>query len=231
MVLSGSANSGSGCAISHQYKFMYIHVLKSGGMTVKAFLKNALCGRTEKPCPMGDHVLEIVNCGINVAKHRDYFIWSFVRSPFSRLYSGYSMADSMRNHRAPYTFETFALATNQKRLFMSSTSPHHYSPQINFLFDSKNCPVVDFIGRLEHFDADMQIVLDKIQSPELQTYFDAKHGEAMLESNTAFGKRKKEKELGGSLSKVYSTPELIQAVAKEFEQDFRLLGYDPTVVP
>ena len=79
MTLSGTPTAGSGCAISHNYKFIYIHVLKSGGMTIKAFLKRALCNRTATPCPMGRNVLEIVNCATAVSNHANYFVWSFVR--------------------------------------------------------------------------------------------------------------------------------------------------------
>jgi Sulfotransferase family len=236
MAVSGSARAGSGCALSVKYKFLYIHVLKSGGMTIKAFLKNALCGTTAKPCPMGDDVLEIVDCAAAVLHHADYFVFSFVRNPFSRLYSGYSMADSMRSKgmmtRPEFTFSDFVMASTVERRRMSMTSPSHYLPQASFLFDKEShCPVVDFIGRLERFDEDLQIVLSKIASPELQAYYDAKHGDMLHESNTAYGKRKQEKDLGGSLLNAFSTPELVDAAAKEFEEDFRLLGYDPTVVP
>ena len=234
MVLSGAPTAGSGCAISHHYKFIYIHVLKSGGMTIKAFLKRALCNQTATPCPMGRNVLEIVHCATAVSNHANYFVWSFVRNPFSRLYSGYSMADSMRTSKQrnttlrEFTFQEFALAKRIQRSSLSMTSTDHYVPQVAFLFDSSSCPVVDFIGHLEHFQEDLEFVLQKIQSPELQSYYD-QHGEELHESSTAYGKRKQDK--GESLSKVYATPKVMQAVANEFKQDFRLLRYDPTVIP
>ena len=73
----GSAHAGSECALSEKYKFLYIHVLKSAGMSVKTFLKNALCGTTAIPCPRGDDVLEIVDCSWAVMMHSssdNYFI-------------------------------------------------------------------------------------------------------------------------------------------------------------
>ena len=272
LVVSGSAKAGSGCALSVKYRFLYIHVLKSGGMSIKAFLKNALCGTTVQPCPMGHDVLQIVDCASAIQKHsNDYFVFSFVRNPFSRLYSGYSMADSMRSRgpamttwkhyqKPEFTFSDFVMGSTMKRRMMSFTSPSHYLPQVSFLFDKEsNCPVVDFIGRLERFQEDLQLVVSKIASPELQSYYNtvinnanqqqqhdgggnainvnnnttpsAQQNLLLHESNTAYGKRKREHDLGGSLSNAFSTPELIEAAAKEFARDFRLLGYDPTVVP
>jgi hypothetical protein len=127
MEVAGSATAGSGCALSHKYRFFFIHNLKVGGTTTKNFLKEPLCpppddgasrrlktqpvhqhwqGRnpsslltarmhqSRKPrfqCAKGDETLRIVNCidGLRIAKKKSFFIWSFVRNPFSRLYSGY----------------------------------------------------------------------------------------------------------------------------------------------
>ena len=99
MQLSGHAKSGSGCAISHRYQFLYVHVLKSGGMTLKAFLKQGLCGSTNMPCRGDDHseLLQIVDCGKAIQQYPHYFVWSFVRNPFSRMYSAYAMALNYRN--------------------------------------------------------------------------------------------------------------------------------------
>jgi hypothetical protein len=132
MQVAGSAMSGSGCALSRKYGFLFIHNLKVGGTTTKSFLREALCPppndgasrrletsavnrssavnrwmqvrtrsnlppglrRGRKPifqCSKGDETLQIVDCiaGLRIAKENSFFIWSFVRNPFSRLYSGY----------------------------------------------------------------------------------------------------------------------------------------------
>jgi hypothetical protein len=119
MQIAGSAGSGSGCALSHKYRFLFIHNLKVGGTTTKSFLRKALCpapndGASRRPktyavhrhgqgprmrtlrkpifqCTAGNETLQIVNCidGLRIAKEKSFFIWSFVRNPFSRLYSGY----------------------------------------------------------------------------------------------------------------------------------------------
>ena len=106
MQVDGKANAGSGCAISHKYKFFFIHNLKVGGMTAKSFLKRALCrggdpGNHTFKCSAGDDVLKIVDCksGLGLAKKQSYFVFSFVRNPYSRLFSGFAMAEGMANQR------------------------------------------------------------------------------------------------------------------------------------
>ena len=226
--IAGRASAGSGCAISHRYKFVYIHVLKSGGMTIKTLLKRGLCGGVTQTC----EDLKIVDCVSAVYSYPKYFVFSFVRNPFSRIYSAYSMALSMpKPGSTPVSFEAFATMNRTLRRDASKTSPSHYVPQTSFLMDFSNCPVVDYVGRLERFRDDMQIIINQIQSPELRDYFAASGGRDLRENCTSFGERKKQRELGGSLQNAYQSQSVIDAVAREFESDFKLFGYDPTVIP
>lgn len=82
-------NWASGCAISHKYKFIYKHVLKSGGTSIKVFLRGAFCGEDDEKCEHNDkNVITTISCSNNMRnKYPGYFIWSFVRDPFSREYS------------------------------------------------------------------------------------------------------------------------------------------------
>ena len=227
-VTAGRALVGSGCAISHRYKFLFIHVLKSGGMTIKTLLKRGLCGGVTQECAD----LRIVDCTSAVRGFPHYFVFSFVRNPFSRIYSAFSMADSMpRRNLAPVSFDKFATMTRGERRDTSKTSPTHYNPQVNFLMDHSYCPVFDFLGRLERFRDDMQIILNQIQSPDLQAYFTSTGGNDLRDNCTSFGERKKQSELGGKLRNAYRSQTTVDAIAQEFESDFTLLGYDPTQVP
>lgn len=102
MIISGQATAGSGCAISHKYQFIFIHTLKSGGMSIKSFLKRGLCnGITQMPCSNGGkHMLDIVSCHEAIVSNPNYFIWSFVRNPYSRMYSIYAMAYEYRSSQS-----------------------------------------------------------------------------------------------------------------------------------
>lgn len=235
MVVSGEAQSGSGCALSRRHGFIYIHVLKSGGMTVKAFLKRALCGgRTQMPCATGRDVLEIVNCGAALQQYPEYFVFSFVRNPYSRLYSGYSMAimydRRQQKEKAPpvLSFPDFALHKNI-RAQASPVSASHYIPQSIFLFDGSDCPVFDFLGRLEHFEKDLVEILKIIDSRELIHALLFENGTLQHEESTAYGSRNLL--LQGGLKGVYANEEVKLAVAREYERDFRLFGYNVTTIP
>jgi hypothetical protein len=278
MMTSGQAKSGSGCAMSVKYKFIYIHVLKSAGMTIKAFLKRALCGGSTgavTPCFQSDNdtdaehdhehehehdhkdeppLLEIVDCAAALQEHPDYFVWSFVRNPFARLYSGYSMADNFRHihgddsekHMPAFSFSDFSEASQAERSHMTAASAAHFLPQTNFLFhnharttskagtgSTSSCPTFDFLGRLEHLDEDLQTVLSLVGSPELNDYVRAHNGTIHHERNTAYGSSKTTSELRGDLRNAYpSDHAAVQAAAaKEYARDFALLGYDPNVIP
>jgi len=243
MRTSGQANAGSGCAVSVKYKFIYIHVLKSAGMTIKAFLKRALCGGQtgSAACQDDSTSLEIVDCAAVLQEHPDYFVWSFVRNPFARLYSGYSMADNfrLRTHGSSttatssmlpeFTFDEFATSPRRNRLTMASVS--HFEPQTKFLFDRADCPVFDFLGRLEDLENDMQQVLELIGSPELKAYYvQANNGTLHHETSTAFGKAKID-DLGGDLRNAYRSVQTVESATHEYARDFALLGYDPNIIP
>lgn len=180
MQVAGSAEAGSGCALSDKYGFLFIHNLKVGGTTTKSFIREALCpgsksqkrnttkipsaswtnpaqnslgqektsnvttapmskvrdrpsyvrkilpktSRGKSPwrkppfeCSKGSETLRIVSCksGLRIAKEKSYFVWSFVRNPFSRLYSGYGKFVLLRccmysANFSPLIIENFAFS-------------------------------------------------------------------------------------------------------------------------
>ncbi|CAJ1964883.1 unnamed protein product [Cylindrotheca closterium] len=190
MRVAGEARSGSGCAMSREYGFLFVHNLKVGGTNTKTFLKEALCpsnvtkinditdhNQTKSQrrkahfhCSRGEWMLQIIGCkrGLQEAKAKSYLIWSFVRNPFARLYSGYAMAEGMFLKKNPNassfpSFKDFALATNRKREHMSPTSISHYVPQSHFLADVNGCPLVNYVGRLESYEADLLRVIHFVE--------------------------------------------------------------------
>jgi len=266
-----------GCVISHQYRFVYVHVLKSGGMTMKNFLKRALCGSHRLPCERGSDWIQVGPCAQILRTYPDYFVWSVVRNPYSRLYSQYAMALAIprgkmghdqktqgaptrathiakiekllardhhkrlvrktdRKHRhllvtsneSNYSFEQFVLHRNKRAQF-SRLHAAHYWPQAAFLFDVNECPVVDYICRLEHMEQHLPFLLGRIGSPELKEYVRAHNGRIDHQMDTAYGKAKRENEQ--KPLRDYFNDEMIQSAIQEFESDFRLLGYDPNFLP
>ena len=230
----GRKGQASGCIMSHKYKFIYIHVLKSGGSAIKHFLKRGLCqvpGLHDECKNDETYYFTGQSCNDMVREHPDYFVWAMVRNPFSRMYSAYSMLyHHPRNEESKQmSFADFVLGDNRFRRSLSNMSPIHYHPQHKNLFDLNECPNFDFTGRLENIDKDMAFILKQINSPELDMLFESSNNTMPKENN--YGENDRKKELGDNLKRTYEDEMVVRKVGKEFGADFRLLGYNNLKVP
>ncbi|KAL7515178.1 hypothetical protein ACHAXN_012513 [Cyclotella atomus] len=229
----GDKGWGSGCVVSDEYKFVYIHVLKSGGTATKEFLRKSLCGEEDIDCKKVDpHILRPSGCRAAILNYTDYFTFSFVRNPFSRMYSMYSMMDGFplepgQKVTNSFSFRDFVLKPRERK---NHTTMHagHYDRQKNFIFSNHTCPSFDFLGRVEHYDEDMKTILNHLEATKLLQYLD-NIGGSVKPANT-WGENKKQS-IGGDLRQEYSSREVIKRVASVYRKDFDLLGYDRYVVP
>lgn len=228
----GRGGYASGCAVSERYRFVYVHVLKSGGMTMKSLLKDTLCG-THKvtaatPCPGGADLLRITTCHRAISAHPDFLVFSVVRNPFARAVSAYAMAKFPED----VTFEQFAQSPRGlgRRTWLSSS---HWSPQVDFLLTREGCPVVDFLASMDRLHEDLAKVFRVIGSPELLARVTAPNG-VWHATDTNFGARLLNATGSASPLRDKYTSEGDAArlgVARHFRNDFELLGYDPETVP
>jgi len=218
----------NGCVVSHKYRFVYIHVLKSGGMTFKTFLKKALCnGETVMPCVNGKQVLQVAHCRSVLSdpsiqdNDRPYLIWSVVRNPFQRMHSGYAMAQQFALQN--FTFSDFVLKRHKRGQF-ASTDPVHYAPQHEFLFNQHDCPIVNHILRMETIQQDLPRLLDQIKSAKLSGYY--RRNGLGHENDTDYGRRRIQEYGISSWKNMYSTQDLIDRVIEDYQTDFDILGYE-----
>lgn len=253
----GDKGWGSGCVISDEYRFVYIHVLKSGGTATKEvrntmnssitslsvhfhsywyqiqFLRKSLCGEEDKDCKRVDpHILRPSGCRAAILNYTSYFTFSFVRNPFSRMYSMYSMMDgfpieSGKKVTDTFSFHDFVMKPNERK---NHTAMHagHYDRQKNFIFSNLTCPSFDFLGRVEHYDEDMRTILNYLNATKLVNYLDGIGG-SVKPANT-WGSDKK-KSIGGDLRKEYISKQVVRTVAAVYRKDFELLGYSKDDVP
>ncbi|KAL3791553.1 hypothetical protein ACHAW5_000856 [Stephanodiscus triporus] len=258
----GDTGWASGCILSDEYKFVFIHVLKSGGKVdrflssvqirsllsfvvnairfipgtaVKKFIRDSLCGIDDDEC---EHVpttlVRAEGCIKSIRDHQDYFHFSFVRNPFSRMYSAYSMMDGFppkngirgRLPTKDLSFSNFVLKPYQRGLH-TSMWPGHYDRQETFLFSEDKCPVFDFLGRIEHFDEDIRRVLNHLNATKMIEYLESMGGKVTPANSWGSDKKK----IVGGLRKEYSTPQIVSRVASEYMSDFQLLGYDSHDIP
>lgn len=238
MTQGGGSRWDAGCAVSEKYKFVYVHVLKSGGSATKEFIRKSLCGEDDADCKRVDkHIVKPVGCSIAVTQYPDFFFFSFARNPFSRMYSMYSMMDGFpkaSGKKGPgsvtdeFKFDQFVLKPTERSKH-TLMSPSHYIEQTKFLFSSDNCPVFDYLGRLEYYDDDMRTILNHLNATEMIQYMDSNGGR--VEPVNTWGSSKK-KSKGGDLISAYGSKEnVIQKVANDYRRDFELLGYSTRVVP
>ena len=147
--------------ILHKYKAIFIHVPKTGGSSVNAALK-PYCDE-EKYAEA--HPLQ--SAYYNFCDADNYYQFSFVRNPFSRLISSYnylrqggkSQYDRDARDRLGLqekTFKEFA------KSFNPVDSAIHFKPQIKFF--NKDIDKIK-IFKLENIQSDFNLVCSKIGIP------------------------------------------------------------------
>jgi len=153
--------------VSDSRKLVFVHIQKTGGVTVHRLLQ--------------EHIPDIRTI---VARHAfarrgmaeiddwdEYFKFAFVRNPWDRLVSWYSMVTRFRKtgnklwrhvRNNSSTFEEFIYNCTgeveiKKGVYYSFT--HN---QLDYVTDENGNLLVDFIGRLENFDEDVHKVFSRI---------------------------------------------------------------------
>lgn len=168
--------------ISHKHKFIFVHIPKCGGTSIElALLKKE---GIELPCNkielLSNEQKQEYSIGYRyqdtMAQHRtisqyktkhkkEYFTFTFSRNPWERLLSEYFYIKKENgckcmelnfNKQFP-TFNDFVKNNGIKCGWRG-----HDSLQIDFILNSNQDKVIDFIGRCENLQEDFNIVCDKI---------------------------------------------------------------------
>eukprot|EP01083_Nonionella_stella_P136518 415449_1 len=85
------------------------------------------------------------------------------------------MANGGKKKYANFSFHDFIMAHQKQRQKMSITHASHYVPQAKFLSDRKNCPIFDYIGRLEHYDDDLLRIINEIEKRYYAQNYDGEY--------------------------------------------------------
>ena len=144
--------------ISHQHKFIFVHIPKCGGTSVENFF-GAWEDREEFCLGVSTRqhwTLEQIFNKYPDCKH--YFKFTFVRNPFSRIVSEYFYIRWLKPRCviAEISFKEFCLNLDDY-LDKFANGAHHRT-----IADYLNEYPIDFIGRLESFQDDFNLVCDKI---------------------------------------------------------------------
>ncbi len=148
---------------------LFVHIQKTGGSSLTQLLKEHIPD-AQQIGGTHDHALWIRDQFASTWP--SLFKFAFVRNPWDRLVSWYMMMQQnlgrsdlrfwlyIRTHAS--TFEEFILncpdiiddVDGRKSLWFN---------QLDYLSDEKGNLIVDYVGRYEHFENDVQHVLNKLQ--------------------------------------------------------------------
>lgn len=172
--------------ISHSHKLIFVHIQKTGGMTVTKVLRGNV--------PDISRLKQKHEFAIQAREELDdwdeYFKFAFVRNPWDRLVSWYSMiknADIAQLSQIPIdqqrkghlrqvrrnklwryvldnssTFEEFISNCTGEIEFREGVFYSFTFNQLDYVVDSNGNLLVDFIGRFENFQHDLLKVCNKL---------------------------------------------------------------------
>jgi hypothetical protein len=168
--------------LSHRYRFLFVHVAKTGGTSIRALLRRRtwadpyrlpqfVCSRLSGwtghriGCKFPRHARVVAAAEM---LPRDYFLslfkFAFVRNPWDLQVSSYHHVSRERPHLMEHIgdFETFL------RWKLEGERPYHYildasaEPQRRSLIDLEGRIAVDFVGRYESLESDFRTACRRI---------------------------------------------------------------------
>lgn len=133
-------------------RLLYIQIPKSGSTSIKFYLKKYGFEQISSVAQLPDHF-----------NMDDYYSFTFVREPLSRFNAAYGTISSrMSLPDAAYSEYVAALVTESATFFAS----HHSLPQTFFITDDRGLPYkLNFVGKLEAFDAHWRLLSERIGIP------------------------------------------------------------------
>ncbi|PVW15762.1 sulfotransferase family 2 domain-containing protein [Marixanthomonas spongiae] len=159
-----------------EHKALFVHIPKTAGQSVENFMLKHLGKNREKDGPgyllrynpnpeKGPKRLahltakEYVKYGyLNQEQFETYFKFTIVRNPWERMLSFYKF----RGFSSLIGFNTFI-----NRYLPEYFEKEHgfFKPQTDFIFNTQNELLVDFMGRFEQLNADFSIIADHLSIP------------------------------------------------------------------
>lgn len=164
--------------VSHERRVLFVHVQKTGGVTIEKTLLDRLPGAEKVPRLPGRRHARL---GAALRAHpevADYWTFGFVRNPWARMWSWYAMIQRRRETAVAGNeqvatriernafwsgvlddipdFETFVMQGPTRFVRLGT-------PQIRYL--RTPAKQADFIGRTERLDEDLARVCDQLGIP------------------------------------------------------------------
>lgn len=202
--------------VSDQHKVLFVHVQKTGGSTIDAILDKEVSDvRSVEGVYRHAPLPRILDAEPALAS---YWIFGFVRNPWARLVSWWSMIEHFTvNAKAGKKWAIKGL--NHDKWFREASEyldfdafvlegldkfPRLRKPQVTYLRAGSRH--VDFIGRVESFDKDVNVVRERLGLAPLPT--------TQHLNRTAHGDWRK-----------YYNDTTREAIARHYAPDLKAFGY------
>lgn len=140
--------------ISYENKFLFIHLFKTGGSSIKAALKNI-------GDEIGDEKRHITASGIREIypqEFDDFFKFAFVRNPWDWVVSNYFYPLQNEKHELHDYVKSF----NNFEDYVMNHLCEKRTKQKDFITDKNGKIIVDFVGRFEKINNDFSKICDKL---------------------------------------------------------------------
>lgn len=145
----------------------FIHIQKTAGTSIVKWLSQSVTNTNISP----------PNCHLTASEYRstmgvlfeDSFKFAFIRNPYERAVSYYK-------YKMTYYGKTLLTSTQRDKRFVDwnvwlEDTLHKLPSQMSYIADSDNNIIVDFVGRFENLNTDLQIVARTIGIPLPRTMF------------------------------------------------------------
>jgi len=191
--------------INHHQNFIFVHIPKCGGTSIESIFGSWANKYTQEYYHVGnDNQHKFINEILDTYPDCDnYFKFTFVRNPWARFFSEYNYMIKESALDSKFSFKDFCHNTS---LLYKYSYPYHEKEQYEFIFDSnKNC-LVDFVGRLESIQKDLDFICSEIKIPQvnLPHYYSSTCSKSYIE---------------------YYDNETRQIVAERYAKDIEYFGY------
>ena len=213
--------------LSNRYNFLYVHIAKTGGTSVRAALKSLqwkdpyylaqfICSRLSH---WTDHRIAAklprhakIIAAQEMLPHEFFnglFKFAFVRNPWDLQVSSYHHLQRERPHllQGHESFEAFT------RYKLDPARPYQYhldtaiTAQTDYLIDLHGRLLTDHLGRYENLHEDFALICSKIGAPALSL----PHKRQATDRKDDY--------------RSYYTDELAELVGRHFARDVEMLGY------
>jgi chondroitin 4-sulfotransferase 11 len=165
-----------GWIVSKKYKFIFIHIPKTGGSSIAEPEYQSGQGALVAHLGSEDYVQagHIRAVGLKSSLQDnwdDYFKFAFVRNPWDRIVSlYYYFLQDPEKQKSALGIEIAKLGSFREfcRQLDNIELDPHFDPQISYLIDYEGRFLLDHLGRFESIDSDIDSICKKIGLPAVK---------------------------------------------------------------